>query len=221
MLRRLAAAALGAALLPLAPAAAQTESLADYTDCLSAISDNPERAWEEALAWRARGGGWAAEHCIGLSMIALGEQTGGASRLRAAAEGAITAAPDTRAVMFGQAGDAWAAAGEHEDAASAYERGLDFAPDSSGLALGRAEAALALDDPEAAEAWASRALALDPEFADAYRVRGEARLDRRDLEGAESDMQAGRALAPDNIDLLLLRGHILEARRTGQVITLD
>ncbi|XBQ16745.1 MAG: hypothetical protein ABL308_02460 [Oceanicaulis sp.] len=192
-----------------------------HAACLAGISENAETGYEDALAWRHMGGGWPAEHCVSLALMALGENEAGAARLRAAAEGAITATPESRALMFGQAGDGYMAAGLFEEAASAFERAADFAPEDSGMALGRAKAALALEDHAQAEEWGVRAASLNPERAEAYVVVGNARLAQRDLDGAESAMRAGREVAPENIDLLLLRGAINEARRTGQVVTLD
>ncbi|MGJ3232167.1 MAG: tetratricopeptide repeat protein [Oceanicaulis sp.] len=206
-----------------APALAQDplEPQARHQACIDAIAVDAEAAFEEALAWRHQAGGWPSEHCVSLALIALGREEDGAGRLRAAAEGAISATDASRAIMFGQAGDAYLEAGLSEQALAAFSRGIDFAPADSGLRRGRAEAALKLDDPEAAEAYAGEAVSADPTDAEALRLRGEARLSLGDLDGAEADMRAARALAPEDIDILLLRGRINEARRLDPVIALD
>ncbi|MEQ8404689.1 MAG: hypothetical protein RKE49_06290 [Oceanicaulis sp.] len=189
--------------------------------CIEAIASDAEAAFEEALAWRHQAGGWPAEHCVSLALIALGQEEDGADRLRAAAEGAVSATDASRAIMFGQAGDAYLTAGRSDQALSAFSRGIDFAPQDAGLRRGRAEAALALEDMGAAEAYAGEAVAVNPQDAEALRLRGEARLAQGDLNGAQADMRAARALAPENIEVLLLRGRINEARRLGEVVTLD
>lgn len=192
-----------------------------HAACIERISRDAEAAFEEALAWRHQAGGWPAEHCVSLALMALGRIEDGADRLRAAAAGAVSATEASRAIMYGQAGDAYLEAGLPEKAMTAFSRGVEFAPADAGLRRGRAEAALALDDPALAERYAGEAHAVDPSDAEALRLRGEARLLQNDLSGAEDDMRAARALAPENIDVLLLRGRINEARRVGQVVTLD
>jgi tetratricopeptide (TPR) repeat protein len=189
--------------------------------CIEAIAVDAEAAFEEALAWRHQAGGWPAEHCVSLALIALGQVEDGADRLRAAAEGAISATDRSRAIMFGQAGDAYLEADLSEKALLAFSRGIDFDEGDSGLRRGRAEAALARENYEAAAAYAGEAIAADASDAEAHRLRGEARLATGDLNGAEADMRTARTLAPDNIDVLLLRGRINEARRLGTIVALD
>ncbi|MFP4518701.1 MAG: hypothetical protein ACLFQ5_04520 [Oceanicaulis sp.] len=221
--RRLAAGAVLAALAA-APASAGHAPLdpdARHQACIASIAEDAETAYEDALAWRHQAGGWPAEHCVSLALMALGKVEDGADRLRAAAEGAVTATPRSRAIMFGQVGDAYLEAGLAEPALAAFSRGIDFDAEDAGLRRGRAQAALALEDLQAAERYAGEAVAVDPSDAEALRLRGEARLAMNDLDGAEADMRAARALAPENIDVLLLRGRINEARRLGVIVTLD
>ncbi len=187
-----------------------------HAQCLTGISENAEMAYEDALTWRHQGGGWPSEHCVSLALIALDQPEYGATRLRAAAEGAVSATDQSRAIMFGQAADGYMIAEAYSDAYDAFQRGLDFAPGDAGLHRGAAQAALAQGDAERAEREASTALMGQPGFnerLEALRVRAEARLASDDLDGAEADMTAARALAPENIELLLLRGRINEARR--------
>jgi len=189
--------------------------------CIQAIAADPEAAFEEALVWRHQAGGWPAEHCVSLALIALGQVEDGADRLRAAAEGAISATNRSRAIMFGQAGDAYLDAQIDDKALAAFSRGIDFDPADPGLRRGRAEAAMAGADYEAAADYAGEAIAVDASDPEAHRLRGEARLAIGDITGADSDMRTARTLAPEDIDILLLRGQINEARRLGTVITLD
>lgn len=214
------AAALCAAAVP-AHAQAPLDPDQRHRSCIQAIAVDAEAAFEEALAWRHQAGGWPAEHCVSLALIALGQAEDGADRLRAAAEGAISATDRSRAIMFGQAGDAYLEAGLSEKALSAFSRGIDFDEGDPGLRRGRAEAALARENYESAADYAGEAIAVDASDAEAHRLRGEARLATGDLNGAEADMRAARALAPDNIEVLLLRGRINEARRLGTIVTLD
>jgi tetratricopeptide (TPR) repeat protein len=220
--RRAAAGAVFAAMIG-AGAGAQDPLSPDrrHAACVEAIAANPEAAFEEALAWRHQAGGWPAEHCVSLALIALGQLEYGADRLRAAAAGAVSATDASRAIMLGQSGDAYLEAGLAEEALSAFSHGVEFNGEDAGLRRGRAEAALRLNDPELAERYAGEAVSVDPDDAEALRLRGEARLALDDLNGAEADMRAARALAPENVEILLLRGRINEARRGGGVVTLD
>lgn len=186
-----------------------------YEACLAEIATAPLSAYETGLAWQAQAGGWPAAHCTALAIIATGDYAEGARRLEINAEGAVAAGDYARAVMFGQAGDAWLAAEEPRNALRAFSRGRDFAPDDAGLALGRAEAALEAGLHELAEEAAGEAIALAPQSAEAYRVRGRSRLVQGDLDGAEADMHAARERDPENIAVLLLRGDIVQARRSA------
>lgn len=199
--------------------AAMDDPAARHETCLGLISQNAETAYEEALAWRHQGGGWPAEHCVSLALIALDQPEAGAARLRAAAEGAVTATEASRAIMFGQAGDGFLIAEDPAAARAAFERGLDFAPGDPGLKRGVAEASLVLGDAGAAEAAASEAASearSGAARAEALRLRAEARLALGDLGAALEDVEAARVDAPDNIDILLLRGRINEAIRQQQ-----
>lgn len=212
---------LGTALLPVLamPALAQEAGTsfeqAQYEACLDLINQNPEAAYEEGLAWRAQGGSWPAMHCIALSQVALGQYGIAARRLESTAEGAVVATDETRAIMLGQAGDAWLAAREPAHAGRAFRRGLDFSPADAGLALGVAEAALAESGWAAAATAASAALDISSTPARGWLIRATARLELGDLDGAAADIAEALARDDENIDALVLRGRINEARRTG------
>ncbi|WP_382436788.1 hypothetical protein [Glycocaulis abyssi] len=188
---------------------------AQYEACLSLINQDPEMAYEEGLAWRAQGGSWPAMHCIALSQVALGQYGIAARRLESNAEGAVVATDETRAIMFGQAGDAWLAANEPANAQRAFRRGRDFASADAGLALGVAEAAALQENWSAAENAASEALDLDPTLVRGWQIRAQARLELGNLDGAAADIAEALAGNDENIDALVLRGRIAEARRTG------
>lgn len=186
---------------------------ARYEACIQQIDADPLAAYETGLAWQAQAGGWPAAHCTALAIVATGDFAEGARRLEINAEGAVAAGPHARAVMFGQAGDAWLAAEDPNKALRAFSRGRDFAPEDGGLALGAAEAALDAGLWEIAAGHADTAIALMPETAEGYRLRGRARLEAGELDAAEADMRAARERDPENIEVLLLRGDIREARR--------
>lgn len=186
---------------------------AQYEACLALIEQDDERAYEEGLAWRAQGGGWPAMHCIALAQLSMGQYGIAARRLESTAEGAVVATDATRAIILGQAGDAWLAAERPDFAERAFRRGLELTPHDAGLALGVAEAAAAQENWSEAEAAASTALDMDQSMVRAWRVRAEARLEQGNLDGAADDL--AETLGRDNEDIaaLVLRGRINEARR--------
>ena len=181
--------------------------------CLQAISENAEEAYEDALTWRHQGGGWPAEHCVSLALIALGQDAPGALRLREAALEAEMASDLSRAIMLGQSGDAFLNVEEYEQASVSFEAALDFAPDDPVLLIGLARTQIALEHYAQADVSASTALGRDRASAEAYQLRAQARLLGGDIDAAFADIEAARALGPENIDILLLRGQIVNARR--------
>ena len=170
---------------------ADAEEQARYEDCLARIAEDPEQAYEDGLAWTSQGGGWPARHCAALALVSLGHPGEAGARMARLGEEAIAASDHTRAVLFGHAGDAFLEAEAWDEAAGAFERGLAFAPHDYGLAAGVAQARLSQGDAEAAERAATRAAAIDPRGAEAWRLRAEARLIQGELYGAESDMECG------------------------------
>lgn len=212
---RIILAALIAGALPAAALAIPDEER--YRACIDRVSTDAAGAYEDAMAWRAQGGGWAAEHCAGLAQIAEGWSSTGAARLRATAEGATSASDMSRAILFGQAGDGYMRARQFDEAAEAFARGLDFAPTDAGLARGLADAAYARRDLAGAVAAADAALSINPGEPGALGVRAAARLEMGEFDAAAADLNQALAADPENLELLVLRGRLNEARRTGQI----
>lgn len=188
---------------------------AQYEACLALIDRNPEAAYEEGLAWRAQGGSWPALHCIALAQFQLGQHGIAARRLESTAEGAVVATDATRAIILGQAGDAWIAAREYAFAERAFRRGRDFNAGDPGLALGVAEAAALQEKWSEAESAANAALQLDSSMVRAWRVRAQARFELGNLDGAADDLAEALGRDNEDIDALVLRGRLNEARRIG------
>jgi tetratricopeptide (TPR) repeat protein len=212
---RIVLAALVAGALPSAALALPDDER--YRACLDKIAADAAGAYEDAMIWRAQGGGWTAEHCAGLAQIAEGWSATGASRLRATAEGATSASDLSRAILFGQAGDGFMRARQFDEAAGAFARGLDFAPGDAGLAKGLADAAYARRDLAGAVAAADAALALNPGEPGALGVRAAARLELGEFDAAAADLDQALNSDPENVELLVLRGRLNEARRTSQI----
>lgn len=214
-MRRIVLAALLAGVLPSAAFALPDDDR--YQACLDRVATDAAGAYEDAMIWRAQGGGWAAEHCAGLAQIAEGWSATGAARLRATGEGATSASDMSRAILFGQAADGFIRARQFDEAARAFARGLDFAPGDAGLARGLADAAYAASDLTGAITAADAALALNPGDPATLGVRAAARLELGEFGAAAADLNEALASDPENLELLVLRGRLNEARRTGQI----
>ena len=187
-----------------------------YQDCLAEVERDPEIGYETGLAWRAQGGGWAAEHCAAMGQLGMGELEPAARRMQANAEGAVMATGETRAIMLAQAGAAWLELGRGEDAYGAYLRALDFDAGNAGLARGAARGAEMSGERLSMERAGQALIDADPEDPEGWRLRGQARLEAGEFDRAEADMERARQADAEYIPALVLRGDIAEARRMAE-----
>jgi tetratricopeptide (TPR) repeat protein len=193
--------------LPTPPEPPRLTDSAEYERCLDMLEDDPEGARSFADSWAMEGGGEGAAHCGALATLTLGEAERAAEaleRIAARSQAGLAA----RAAVFGQAGEAWIAAGRPLRAHAALTLALALTPADPVLLTERAMASLALDRPGEALDDLERAVAGDPSAAEAWVLRASAlrRLDRVQP-AAESVTQALR-LEPDNTEALLERGII-------------
>jgi tetratricopeptide (TPR) repeat protein len=172
----------------------------------------PQKGVEAAVEWRKSGGAQPADHCLATALVARGDREEGAQLLQEIAS--EDGKPEMRAKLYGQAGQAWLAAGEVRRAWSALSDGLALDPESTDLwidhAVANAELGLvfeAIDD-------LNRALDLAPGRADALVLRASAWRRMGNLDLAEDDANRAVAAAPRNVDALLERGnlHLLRGR---------
>ena len=193
---------------PLPPRIAQGDA---YERCLAMLPADPQGARTTAESWVTAGGGEAAEHCLALAYIALGEPEEAAARLQRLASGS-KAPGAARAALFDQAGQAWLMAGDPNAAFTAASEAVALAPDTPDLRVNRAVAAEALARWGVAEADLTQALAAEPRRADALVLRGAARRHLDRLAAAQDDIDRALALDAQNVEALLERG-ILRQRR--------
>lgn len=197
----------GGELLPTPPEPPRLTDAPEYERCLDMVEDDPEGARRFAEAWGMEGGGEAAAHCAALATLTLGEAERAAEaleRIAARSQAGIAA----RALVFGQAGEAWIAAGRPQRAHAALTLALALVPADATLLTERAVALLALDRTAEALEDLDRAVGADQAAVEAWVLRGSAlrRLERVG-QAAESVAQALR-LEPENVEALLERGII-------------
>lgn len=214
---------LAALMLPLALAQADA-AVGDsrYDRCVALIEQNPERAYEEGMAWAAEGQAVNAYRCAALALVAQDRFDEGARRLESLASAVNPAQTSLRAQLLSQAGNAWLLAREPGQARSALTRALaTVAADAEArpdLLIDRARAYAMEADFRRAEEDLSTALDQRPDDALALRLRASARLQQRAFNLAEADALAALRLAAteqDQIDSALVLGHVRESIRTG------
>lgn len=207
-------------ILPTPPDPPRLTDAPEYERCLDMLEDDPEGARSLADSWTMEGGGEGAAHCAALAALTLGEAERAAEaleRIAARSQAGIAA----RAAVFGQAGEAWIAAGKPQRAHAALTLALALAPSDPGLLAERAMALLALGRPAEALEDADRAVAGDAANVAAWVLRASA-LRRLERVGpaAESVAEALRQ-EPDNVEALLERGIIRQIQGEGAAARAD
>ena len=197
--------------LPLPPVPPRIAEGPGYGRCLDMLSTDPSGADALSTTLAATEGSEAAQHCHALAQVELGNPAAGAALLDHLAA-TSAAATVSRAVIFGQADQAWMMAGNAERASASATQALTLSPDDPDLRIGRAIAALSLENDAQAADDLTHALDLDPRRADALILRATAYRHLGKLDAATDDIGAAFALDPENPDLLLERGIIRQRR---------
>lgn len=202
----------------LALAAAQTAAgpadtpEARYRACTELVRSAPERAAEQADAWRLQGGGLPARQCLGLAYAALERWAPAAAAFEQAALEAEKSQDDARADFWAQAGNSWLAAGEPAKAKRAFDAALAttlLKPELRGeVHLDRARAAVALGDTAGARVDIDKGLELVPSDPFAWYLSAALARREADLPRAQADIAKAVSLAPREPSILLEAGNI-------------
>ena len=195
---------------PLEPQSAESRQ---YTACMTLARRNPTAAHESALAWRKKGGGDAALHCIAVALLGLGEygqagqmmeELASRTRPKTARPKSGAAGPGRQCVADFRPATAHREALEHRPGPGSQGRGIAHRPQyRPGLPWGNIWDAL--DD-------LNDALEFDPGRVDALTFRASAWRHVDALELAETDIDAALKQRPDFPDGLLERGLIRKAQ---------
>lgn len=186
---------------------------ARHAACLRAIASDAELAYETAMIWQSRGGGFRADHCAAMSLFTLGHEGEAARRLEALSEMFPDTDTDTRRRKVGflsEAAQSWLQAGEINRSWEAASAALELEPTDALARITRARIYFARERYADAETDLTSTLLFHPEHAEALRYRADARLRLGKLEAALEDAEASLALVPE-VDTALVRGHIREA----------
>ncbi len=197
--------------LPVPPYPPRIADGEDYDRCLALLPEDPAAAVTMAQAWRAHGGGDAADHCIALAAIASGHLATGTAMLERLAHTSV-AAPLARAMLLRQATDARLQSDQPAEALQDSAEALALAPDNATFLMQHATAAAMLDRQQDAVTDLTRLLVLDPERTEALVARATALRKLNRVDQAEADIDRAIRQAPDDPEALLERG-ILRQRR--------
>ena len=202
-----------AALMPLmsgqARAAQANPLLSDpYQTCVRAINTNAEEAFEQALAWRDRGGGLLAERCAAMALISLDEPGEAASRLDALARRTDAGLLADRASLLSQSGNAWLLADQPQNAEAAFSAALKLTPRDADIWVDRARARADRQNWPEAERDLNNALTFDKTKPETYVLRAAARRAQNNMAGYRTDIQAALTLDPKFPEALVERGSI-------------
>ena len=192
-----------AAGLKLAPPTAQ-----QYDQCLALARKDPQRAYDQATAWRNTGGGFPADHCAAVALVELRKYTEAAQKLEGMAGAMMQADPAMRAEALEQAGNAWLLANKPAAAKADFDAALALKPKDVEILIDRAEASAldkkffdAIDD-------LNRVLDVSPKRVDALIYRASAYRQLGSLDLALDDATRALTLDPNALAGLLERGNI-------------
>ena len=197
--------------LPIPPVPPRIAQGDQYESCLAMLPTDPEGAQALAETWQTAGGGDAADHCLALARIELGDPADGATLLEkigADSHGAAVA----RASIYGQATQAWLMAGDSSRAFAAATLALSLSSDDPDLLFDRSVAAGSLERWQDAVDDLTHALDLDPRRPDAMVLRGSAWRHLGKLDLAADDIAHALTMDPQNAEGLLERGIIRQRR---------
>jgi tetratricopeptide (TPR) repeat protein len=185
---------------------------ARFASCTALVKSAPEKAIEDANAWRLKGGGLLARQCLGLAYAALERWAPAATAFEQAARDAEIARDGRGADLWVQSGNSWLAAGEGAKARQAFDAALattTLAGELRGeVHLDRAGASVLLNDLAAARADIDKGLALVPSDPFAWYLSSALALREEKIARAREDIAKALALAPNEPQLLLHAGNV-------------
>ncbi len=198
---------------PDAPLPVPPEIAVPFQACIDAAAQSPEAGIAAANAWRIKGGGYYARHCLGFA-YARGErwQPAMIAFEQAAEEAERAGAMAQSARLWAQAGNAALAGGDAAKARldfdAALARGLPDGLEKGELHLDRARALVALDDKTGARE--SLDVALLQAAQDPLAWLLSATLARRngELKLAQAHIARAVGLSPDDASVALEEGNI-------------
>jgi tetratricopeptide (TPR) repeat protein len=184
-----------------------------FQACIDAAAQSPEAGIAAANAWRIKGGGYYARHCLGFA-YARGErwQPAMVAFEQAAEEAERASAMDQSARLWAQAGNAALAGGDaakaRADFDAALARGLPDGLEKGELYLDRARAMVALDDKAGARDSLDVTLAQAAQDPLAWLLSATLARRNGELKLAQAHIARAVKLSPDDASVALEEGNI-------------
>ncbi|WP_017931411.1 tetratricopeptide repeat protein [Robiginitomaculum antarcticum] len=184
-----------------------------HTACVDSISKDPEIAFEDAMVWKAQGGGFRARHCAALALFATGQSKMAAAQLEQMGSEVGIGTAEARAQYYAQAADFWLVGYDPQASHRAASSGLDLSKSNTQLRIIRARAYAQMDRWDYAETDLTSALAFDPQNISALVYRADARRRLGRFEEALSDAERALDLDIESVEAAVVRGDIREEIR--------
>ncbi|MFN4353622.1 hypothetical protein [Parvibaculum sp.] len=185
----------------------------DYDACLAFVERDAGAALDMAQSLKLNRGEDAAGglHCEALALMKLNRPADAGRTFFELAERLTRADDAMRAEIYGQAGDAFAIAGEAQSAIRAYDNAIARMPDEAGYFAGRARVKAIAGNWEGTRDDAAEALAIDPFSIDALLLRAAANRTLGYPRAALVDANRAVEMRPRDLDALLERGLVHRA----------
>ena len=197
-----------------------------HRQCLLRIREDnlnaATNAYEQALTWQSQGGGWRADHCIAMSLSALGHADEAAFRLENLADSLPITTQNRRIHYYLEASEFWLLSQHPKRARKTADKALDLLKDKPNkikapLYIARARAHIILKEYQKSENDLNKALDIEPNNAVWLRYRADIRRRTKQFKKAKQDIEHALRIAPQNIDNLVIRGQIYEAIRLNEL----
>ncbi len=198
---------------PKPPTAGEIADQRRLETCVDMIAQDPEEAYEQAMAWGRETNAPEAKRCAALAMIGRGEPAVGAQQLEQLAKANGPSDMAARAEMLVAAGNAWMIADQPKRALAALDAALKLGPGSIDVLSDRARANAMLGDWAAAEEDCNAVLKARPKDELALTMRARARLEQRAYDLALADAEAALAIDKKNELALFVRGAAIDGKR--------
>ncbi len=178
----------------------------EYKACLKLTKIEPELAFESALSWRDKGGGFPARHCAALALMGLKKYHLAADRMEKIAEDMHASGSTLVVTMLSQAANSWLLAEQYSRAHAVASAALDLEPGNIDLLIDRSRILAAAENYQDAFNDLDLVLRLDPTRSDALAFRAAAWRHLGNNERAMEDADLALTLNPGQIDALIERG---------------
>lgn len=179
-----------------------------YQACLDRAAKQAEAAYEDAMSWRAEGGGPPSEHCAAVALTGMKKYADAGERLDKLGENPALGDASMRAEVLAQAGNAWLLAGRPAQAVQSLNAALSFVPGNADTLIDRARASALLGRWPAAEQDLSAALLTNPSLVEALVLRASTRRAQGNWPGAEGDATKAILLDSNSLEALVELGLI-------------